>query len=116
MHSPHMENADISDGRRRLIAQRRERSKRHTVDFDELDRRGKQRSEQEKWVRERVKVIGVDADQILSGPRRRMSQDSGIWVEDEPEEVVEVSWTKARLTLVGRHVPSVLPCPPSSAV
>ena len=89
------EECSISEGRRRLINQRRDRSRRHTTNFDDPGKRGKQRQEQEQWVRDRVKVIGVDADQLLHSrgrSRPRLSEDSGIFMpaDDSEDETVEV--------------------------
>lgn len=94
MEAP-QEKCSISEGRRRLIKQRRDRSSRHTTNFDDSDKRGKQRQEQEQWVRERVKVVGVDADQLLVSrgkSRPRLSEDSGIFMpaDDSEDETVEV--------------------------
>jgi hypothetical protein len=46
-------------------------------------------------VRDRVKVIGVDADQLLHSrgrSKRRLSEDSGIFMpaDDSEDETVEV--------------------------
>lgn len=95
MHMEPQQTADgVSAGRRRLIEQRRDRSKRHTFDFQELGKRGKQRQEQEQWVRDRVKVIGVDAELLLRTGERtgaRRSEDSGIHMPIDDEEAIEVS-------------------------
>jgi ankyrin repeat protein len=73
--------AKLSEGRQRLLRRRRDRAGRESSRQEERERRKKREAERERWVREKVEIIGIDPGILFSqGPENTSasSRDSGI--------------------------------------
>jgi hypothetical protein len=80
----------LSDRRRAMLHRRREHVAERARKLEEKEKNAKLDKERERWVREVVKMVEVDADLLLPAPKilKRRSADSGLgWMGDEEDEL-----------------------------
>ncbi|KAI9633838.1 DIL domain-containing protein [Dioszegia hungarica] len=91
--------AKLSEGRQRLLRRRRDRAGRESSRQEERERRKKREAERERWVREKVEIIGIDPGILFPpGPENTSasSRDSGIdMTADSDDSDAEESGTPA---------------------